>query len=103
MKDCSQDTLLRRIAELEEQVKLQQLALNKQDSEQQHNKRYQELVEHAPVCIHEIDSDGKLVKMNPAGIEMLGLSEESEVVDTPYLDFVGDANLGRIQGLMQEA
>ena len=103
MKDCSQDTLLRRIAELEEQVKLQQLALNKQDSEQQHNKRYQELVEHAPVCIHEIDSDGKLVKMNPAGIEMLGLSEESEVVDTPYLDFVGNANLGRIQGLMQEA
>lgn len=103
MKDSSQDTLLRRIAELEEQVKLQQLALNKQDSEQQHSKRYQELVEHAPVCIHEIDSDGKLVKMNPAGIEMLGLSEESEVVDTPYLDFVGDANLGRIQGLMQEA
>ena len=103
MKDCSQDTLLRRIAELEEQVKLQQLALNKQDSEQQHSKRYQELVEHAPVCIHEIDSDGKLVKMNPAGIEMLGLSEESEVVDTPYLDFVGDANLGRSKGLMQEA
>jgi PAS domain S-box-containing protein len=103
MKDYSQDTLLRRIAELEKQVKHQQLALNKQDSERQHNKRYQELVEHAPVCIHEIDSDGKLVKMNPAGIEMLGLSQESEVVDTPYLDFVGDANLGRIQGLMQDA
>lgn len=103
MKNCSEDTLKCRISELEEQVKQQQLALNKQHSEQVINKRYQELVEHAPVCIHEIDNEGKLVKMNPAGLEMLGLTQESEVVNTPYLDFVGDANLGRIQGLMQEA
>lgn len=103
MKDASMDILRQRIAKLEEQVKQQQFALNKQNSEPQPDKRYQELVEHAPVCIHEIDSNGNLVKINPAGIEMLGLSQESEVVDTPYLDFVGDANLGRIQGLMQEA
>jgi len=103
MKNSSEDLLHRRIAELEEQVKQQQQALNKQQSAQQLNKRYQELVQHAPVCIHEIDRDGKLVKMNPAGLEMLGLSQESEVINTPYLDFVGDANLGRIQGLMQEA
>jgi len=103
MKNSSEDLLHRRIAELEEQVKQQQQVLNKQQSAQQLNKRYQELVQHAPVCIHEIDRDGKLVKMNPAGLEMLGLSQESEVINTPYLDFVGDANLGRIQGLMQEA
>ncbi len=103
MKNSSEDLLHRRIAELEEQVKQQQQALNKQQSAQQLNKRYQELVQYAPVCIHEIDRYGKLVKMNPAGLEMLGLSQESEVINTPYLDFVGDANLGRIQGLMQEA
>ncbi len=103
MKNCSEHQLHLRIAELEEQVKEQQLALDSQQSDQLLSKRYQELVEHAPVCIHEIDQQGKLVKMNPAGLEMLGLSLESEVVNTPYLDFVGDANLGRIQGLMQEA
>lgn len=103
MKDCSENQLHLRIAELEEQVKAQQLALDNQQSDRLLSKRYQELVEHAPVCIHEIDHQGKLVKMNPAGLEMLGLRLESEVVDTPYLDFVGDANLGRIQGLMQEA
>jgi PAS domain S-box-containing protein len=103
MKDCSKDSLYQRIAELEEQVKVQQLALDNQQSNQLLNSRYQELIEHAPVCIHEIDRQGKLVKMNPAGLEMLGLSQESEVINTPYLDFVGDANLGRIQGLMQEA
>lgn len=103
MKNCSENSLHQRIAELEEQVKEQKIALNTLGSAQLLDKRYQELVEHAPVCIHEIDSDGKLVKMNPAGIEMLGLTQESEVVNTPYLNFVGDANLGRIQGLMQEA
>ncbi|MEH6449235.1 MAG: ATP-binding protein [Oleispira sp.] len=103
MNNCSDNSLHQRIAELEEQVKEQKIALNKLGSAQLLDKRYQELVEHAPVCIHEIDSDGKLVKINPAGIEMLGLTQESEVVNTPYLDFVGDANLGRIQGLMQEA
>ncbi|MBL4798501.1 MAG: response regulator [Oleispira sp.] len=103
MKNCPEDQLHRRIAELEEQVKEQQLALDNQQSNQLQSRRYQELVEHAPVCIHEIDQQGKLVKMNPAGLEMLGLTLESEVVNTPYLDFVGDANLGRIQGLMQAA
>jgi PAS domain S-box-containing protein len=103
MKNCSEHKLHLRIAELEEQVKEQQLALDNQQSDRLLSKRYQELVEHAPVCIHEIDHQGKLVRMNPAGLEMLGLSLESEVVNTPYLDFVGDANLGRIQGLMQEA
>lgn len=103
MDNSSDCPLHRRIAELEEQVKQQQVALKKQQADQRINNRYQELVEHAPVCIHEIDRSGKLVKMNPAGLEMLGLSQESEVINTPYLDFVGDANLGRIQGLMQEA
>jgi len=103
MKNCSENSLHQRIAELEEQVKEQKIALNTLGSAQLLDKRYQELVEHAPVCIHEIDSNGKLVKMNPAGIAMLGLTQESEVVNTPYLNFVGDANLGRIQGLMQEA
>ena len=103
MKNSAESLLHRRIAELENQVTQQQLIINKQQSDRQLNKRYQELIKHAPVCIHEINSDGKLVKINPAGLEMLGLSQESEVINTPYLDFVGDANLGRIQGLMHEA
>ncbi len=75
-----------RIAKLEHQIRQQQ-------ADGSAYKRYHELVQYAPVCIHEINMDGQLVKMNPAGLAMLGLLEESDIINTPYLDFVGDANL----------
>ncbi|MFV1991404.1 MAG: PAS domain S-box protein, partial [Acidimicrobiales bacterium] len=33
---------------------------------------YAAIVENAPICIHEIDLDGRLTSMNPAGLAMLG-------------------------------
>ena len=30
----------------------------------------------APVCIHEIDADGRLLAMNPAGLALLGAASE---------------------------
>ena len=64
---------------------------------------YKELVSYAPVCIHEIGLDGCLKRMNKAGLDMMGLSFEEEVVDIPYTNFVGDHNQAWIRALMQKA
>lgn len=40
--------------------------------------KYRTLVEHAPLCIHEIDRDGKILSMNPAGLELMELEKESD-------------------------
>lgn len=61
------------------------------------------LVEHSPVCIHQIDLDGRLMSMNRAGIEMLGLEDESDIVGVAYLDSVCDEDRPRIERLLEAA
>lgn len=70
-----------------------------QDSEQ----RYREIVQGAPVCIHEIDLDGRLTSMNPAGLCMLGLEAEEQVRGTDYLDEVAAHDRDRIGRLLERA
>lgn len=65
--------------------------------------RFRLLVRHAPVCIHEIDLDGRLTAMNPAGLAMMGVDNESAICGMPYLDVVSDMDRGRIAALMQDA
>ncbi len=52
-------------------------------------RRYRMLVDSAPYCIHEVDRDGRVVAMNPAGVRMLGLSSEAEIRGQRCIDFVG--------------
>jgi PAS domain S-box-containing protein len=65
--------------------------------------RYRSLVENAPVCIHEIDTAGRLMSMNPAGLRMMGLTSVSQVVGMAYLDAVSPADRPRIGGLLARA
>ncbi|MDT7042231.1 PAS domain S-box protein [Candidatus Nitronereus thalassa] len=65
--------------------------------------RYRTLVEHSPYCIHEINLDGALVSMNRAGLRMLRLDNEKDVLGRPYLDFVGEQDQGRIGALLDQA
>lgn len=51
--------------------------------------RYRSLLQLSPNAL-AVHSGGKFVYMNDAGIEMLGASEEGEVVGRPVLDFVHD-------------
>ena len=41
--------------------------------------KYRNLVNVTPFCIHEIDLDGKLLSMNTAGLEMMGVENESQI------------------------
>ena len=51
-----------------------------EDSEEQ----YRNLVHHSPYCIHEINRDGKLTSMNPAGLQMMGVKDEAEIKEALY-------------------
>lgn len=65
--------------------------------------RFRLLVESSPFCIHEIGMDGNVLSMNKAGLVMLGLQGEGEVLGTPYLDAVGGKDKARVAALMREA
>jgi PAS domain S-box-containing protein len=66
-------------------------------------KRYRLLVDHASVCIKELDRDGRIISMNPAGVRMLGAGSEAEVVGRRFVDCVSTAERTRINGLLNRA
>lgn len=65
--------------------------------------RLRRLVEEIPICIHEIDLEGRLLSMNPAGLSMLGLSTPADVVGRPYLESVVEEDRRRVESLMDRA
>jgi len=69
---------------------------------QGNHRDYEMLVAHAPICIHEIDVEGRLVSMNPAGLAMLNLPL-GEVRGRPYLDFVAEDDRERVGALLDDA
>ena len=64
---------------------------------------YRDLVEHAPVCIHEIGLDGCIKKMNRSGLEMMGKDTQADIYDAPYTCFVGKQNKQRVNKLLEQA
>lgn len=65
--------------------------------------RYRGLVDHSPFCIHEINLEGLVTSMNPAGLKMLCLREERDILGKRYLDFVGEQDRERIGILLNLA
>jgi PAS domain S-box-containing protein len=83
-----------------------ELALHRQGLEQrlkESNQRYRTLVECAPLCIHEIDVQGRLLSMNPAGLVMMGAKDEQEILSLFYLDVVAPADRERVEALLARA
>jgi two-component system sensor histidine kinase/response regulator len=62
----------------------------------QSESRYRSLVANVPMCIQEIDLDGKIISMNRAGLDMLQLDNESEVVGETVLNMVSNEDRARI-------
>lgn len=61
------------------------------------------LVENSPMCIHEIDLNGRVISMNRAGLLMHGLKEEREVQGSIFMNIVGDVDRERLGGLLGKA
>ena len=65
--------------------------------------KYKVLFDNAPICIHEIDLQGRITCMNNEGLKMLGLKREADVYGTAYLEFVGQDDRERISSLFEQA
>jgi diguanylate cyclase (GGDEF)-like protein/PAS domain S-box-containing protein len=50
--------------------------------------KYRTLVESSPYCVHQIDINKNIISMNKAGLNMLNLDTESDIINTPYIDCV---------------
>lgn len=64
---------------------------------------YSHFVDHAPVCIHEIDDEGKLASMNVAGLSMMQIDDVDEIKGLDYLDLVDEEDRARIETLLRRA
>ncbi len=49
-----------------------------------------EVLEHLPICIHEISMDGIITSMNQNGIDMLNGLKEEDIIGAKYIDFISD-------------
>lgn len=65
--------------------------------------RYRILFEQSPVCIHEIDTEGRLLSINRAGLDLVGIEHEEQVCGQAYLNFVSLPERERVQRLMDDA
>ena len=65
--------------------------------------RYRTLVENAPVCIHEMDTQGNLISMNPKGLEMMGVNDEAQICGVHYLTAVGEKDRLHVKQLLESA
>ena len=61
------------------------------------------IVSSLPLCIHEISLDGKLCKMNPAGLKMLSVGSESNIIGDDYIKYVHTNDSIRILKLLEDA
>lgn len=57
---------------------------NSQELDDSRN-RYRLIMDSVPDCIHELDMNARLTSMNAAGLQMLGVSDESEIRGQDYL------------------
>lgn len=64
--------------------------------------RFRTLITNSPYCIHELDRKARFISMNEAGLDMLSLSDESEILGKVYYDLMPD-DRERIKGLFEEA
>ena len=95
-----EDQVRRRTDELEAALRENEKITRALRESENHNRL---LVENSPMCIHEIDMEGKITSMNRAGLSMLGLREENEVKGLPYLNAVSDDDRERIRALLSKA
>ena len=65
--------------------------------------RLKSLVDCAPVCIHEIDREGRLLSTNAEGARQFGNMRTEEIVGRAYVDCVAQWDRKRVSGLLAQA
>lgn len=65
--------------------------------------KFQTLFDRAPFCVHEIAADGQLLSMNPAGLALVGASDQAAIRGRNFLTYVCPRDRSRVRCLMEEA
>ncbi|MFT5586293.1 MAG: PAS domain S-box-containing protein, partial [Cognaticolwellia sp.] len=65
--------------------------------------RCQWLIEHAPVCVHEIDMDGYLRSMNSEGLRMMGCVSMADIVGLDYMSVPIESQQENVRTLFEQA
>ncbi|GJL52156.1 MAG: hypothetical protein NPIRA01_33830 [Nitrospirales bacterium] len=74
-----------------------------QEAHRASEEKYRTLIEHSPYCIHQLNREGQIISMNRAGLRMIHLQEEGEIIGTPYLDLIANKDRSRIMELFDLA
>lgn len=65
--------------------------------------QYEKLVLNLPFCVHEIDLFGRIISMNPAGLKMMKVKNESDVIGFKYTDAVCSNDRSHVEVLLKKA
>lgn len=69
----------------------------------QSESRYRTLLANVPMCIHELDLEGNLISMNKAGLEMVHLDNEKDIIGQQMLKSVSNVDKERVNELLHLA
>ncbi|WP_169338334.1 ATP-binding protein [Colwellia piezophila] len=69
----------------------------------QSENKFRTLVQNAPVCIHEIDIEGRFTSMNNTGLKMMGFDDELAILGLVYLNVVCEDDRQNVEALLTEA
>jgi|GEM_PF-2191329 len=79
------------------------IAADRTRSLRQSETRYRSLVDNAPVCIKELDRDARILSMNGAGLELLGVETMEAAVGHTMDEFICPEELDGIGSMLQKA
>ncbi|MCP5153127.1 MAG: PAS domain S-box protein [Ectothiorhodospiraceae bacterium] len=65
--------------------------------------RFRGIVEITPACIHELDLEGRVESMNPAGLRLVGVDDIARIRGADYLDFVAAEDRPRARAAIARA
>ncbi len=69
---------------------------------QKSEQRFRSVVENAPVSIHTIDRNGRILDMNAAGLRMLGAANLAQLHGQEVLATVGESDRARVREVLGE-
>jgi len=91
------------ISQLLEQVDRRREQIEASEELRRSEQKYRDLVAVSPVCIHEIDLQGRILSMNPVGLKMMGIKNEAEVLGVNYFGIAIPEDQDRIFAMFERA
>nr|WP_320015318.1 diguanylate cyclase [uncultured Desulfobacter sp.] len=90
-------------AEVLARVKLHIDLRKKNIALQKSEKQIRMIVENAPISIHELNLQGRIISMNTAGLKMIGAASEEEILGMDYKTIIDETETLRVNRIFDKA